>query len=114
MESFSFFPFPLCICKLDSYYFFFFFPKGELESAISDLEESNLKLATLKAERDATKGTFFPVLNLGNKPVPGDRARDKQKILQEMQSALKELLVSFSFSPCSFLHVSLNLEKYTY
>ncbi|KAG8664016.1 E3 ubiquitin-protein ligase BRE1-like 1 isoform X3 [Manihot esculenta] len=66
--------------------------KGELESAISDLEESNLKLATLKAERDATKGTFFPVLNLGNKPVPGDRARDKQKILQEMQSALKELL----------------------
>ncbi|KAJ9171209.1 hypothetical protein P3X46_014604 [Hevea brasiliensis] len=66
--------------------------KGELESAVSDLEESNLKLATLKAERDATKGTFFPVLNLGSKPVPGDRARDKQKNLQEMESALKELL----------------------
>ncbi|KAJ9128778.1 hypothetical protein P3X46_034484 [Hevea brasiliensis] len=65
--------------------------KGELESAVSELEESNLKMATLKAERDATKGTFFPVLNLGSKPVPGDRARDKQKNLQEMESALKEL-----------------------
>ncbi|KAG8653709.1 E3 ubiquitin-protein ligase BRE1-like 1 isoform X1 [Manihot esculenta] len=66
--------------------------KGELDSAVSELEESNLKLATLKAEEDATKGTFFPVLNLGSKPVPGDKARDKQKNMKEMESALKELL----------------------
>ncbi|KDP28843.1 hypothetical protein JCGZ_14614 [Jatropha curcas] len=65
--------------------------KGELEIAVSELEESNSQLATLKAERDATRGAFFPVLNLGSKPVAADRARDKQKNLQEMESALKGL-----------------------
>ncbi|XP_025015584.2 E3 ubiquitin-protein ligase BRE1-like 1 isoform X2 [Ricinus communis] len=66
--------------------------KGELESAVSELEESNCKLASLKAERDATKGAFFPVLNVGNKHASGDKARDKQRNLQEMESTLKELL----------------------
>lgn len=65
--------------------------RGELESTIAELEESNCKLATLKAKRDAAKGAFFPVL-LGNKHVASDRARDKQKDLQDMESTLKELL----------------------
>jgi E3 ubiquitin-protein ligase BRE1 len=51
-------------------------------------------LATLKAERNATKGAFFPVLNLGSKHAAGDQVRDKQKDLLEMESAVKELLVS--------------------
>ncbi|XP_011089870.1 E3 ubiquitin-protein ligase BRE1-like 1 [Sesamum indicum] len=66
--------------------------KGELESTISELEESNRKLAILKAERDVAKGAFFPVLNRGNQQVTTDKARDKQKDLQEMESSLKELL----------------------
>lgn len=64
--------------------------KGELETTLGELEENNRQLATLKAERDSTKGASFPVLNfLNNKPV--DRARDKQKDLQDMESTLKEL-----------------------
>ncbi|KAH8516624.1 hypothetical protein H0E87_004827 [Populus deltoides] len=66
--------------------------KGELEIAVAELKDSNCKLATLKAERDATKGAFFPVLNLGSKHIGGDKVRDKQKDLQEMESAVKELL----------------------
>ncbi|KAK5810706.1 E3 ubiquitin-protein ligase BRE1-like 1 isoform X1 [Gossypium arboreum] len=66
--------------------------KGELESAVAELQESNCKLATLKAERDATKGAFFPVLNLGSKHVSGDKVKDKHIDLHEMESALKELL----------------------
>lgn len=64
--------------------------KGELETTLGELEENNRQLATLKAERDSTKGATFPVLNfLNNKPF--DRARDKQKDLQDMESTLKEL-----------------------
>ncbi|MBA0617254.1 hypothetical protein Godav_026717 [Gossypium davidsonii] len=66
--------------------------KGELEIAVAELQVSNCKLATLKAERDATKGAFFPVLNLGGKPVAGDKFKDKHRDLQEMESALKKLL----------------------
>ncbi|KAF9687687.1 hypothetical protein SADUNF_Sadunf02G0119000 [Salix dunnii] len=66
--------------------------KGELEIAVAELKDSNCKLATLKAERDATKGAFFPVLNLGSKHIGGDKVRDKQKDLQEMESAVEELL----------------------
>ncbi|XWS35628.1 hypothetical protein CRYUN_Cryun20dG0013300 [Craigia yunnanensis] len=66
--------------------------KGELESAVAELLESNYKLATLKAEKDATKGAFFPVLNLSSKHVAGDKVKDKYRDLQEMESALKELL----------------------
>ncbi|KAL6005066.1 ubiquitin-like modifier hub1 [Asimina triloba] len=65
---------------------------GELESAIAELEESNCKLAALKVQRDAAKGASFPVLNIGTKHVAGDRTRDRQKDLQEMESSLKELL----------------------
>lgn len=68
----------------------------EVESTIRELEDSNSKLAALKAEKDATKGTFFPVLNLGNKHVANDRAGDKQKDMQDMESALKESMAQSS------------------
>lgn len=68
---------------------------GELESAIAELEESNHKLATLKAERDSAKGAVLPVLNVGSTHIPSDKLRDKQKDLQDMESTLKELLVLF-------------------
>lgn len=84
MDSWSVNSYNVVVCSL----------KGELESTIAELDESNCKLATLKAQRDAAKGAFFPVL-VGNKHVSSDRARDKQKDLQDMESALKELLVSF-------------------
>ncbi|GFS39294.1 histone mono-ubiquitination 1 [Actinidia rufa] len=64
----------------------------ELESTVTELEESNCKLAALKTDRDAAKGAFFPVLNFANKPVAVDRPKDKQKDLQDMESSLKELL----------------------
>ncbi|KAB2017573.1 hypothetical protein ES319_D08G172100v1 [Gossypium barbadense] len=66
--------------------------KGELENAAVELKETNCELEALKAERDATKGAFFPVLNLGSKQVVGDKAKDKHRDLQEMESALKELM----------------------
>ncbi|KAF9668749.1 hypothetical protein SADUNF_Sadunf14G0035900 [Salix dunnii] len=66
--------------------------KGELETTVAELNDSNCKLATLKAERKATKGAFFPVLNVGSKHAAGDKDRDKQKDIQEMESAVKELL----------------------
>ncbi|XP_028798888.1 E3 ubiquitin-protein ligase BRE1-like 1 isoform X2 [Neltuma alba] len=66
--------------------------KGELASTIAELEESNHKLATLKAERDAAKGAVFPILNVGTKHAANDKIRDKQKDLQEMESSLKEIL----------------------
>lgn len=66
---------------------------GELESTVAELDESNHKLATLKAESDAAKGAVFPVLNVGTKHVANDKIRDKQKDLQDMESSLKEILV---------------------
>ncbi|XVE76891.1 hypothetical protein DITRI_Ditri13aG0016800 [Diplodiscus trichospermus] len=66
--------------------------KGELESAVRELQESNCKLAILKAERDATEGAFFPLLNLSSKHVSNDKVKDKHRDLQEMESALKDLL----------------------
>ncbi|XP_038682111.1 E3 ubiquitin-protein ligase BRE1-like 1 [Tripterygium wilfordii] len=65
--------------------------KGELGSMVAKLEDSNRKLGALKAERDATKGAFFPVLNSGSKHVANDRVRDKQKDMRDMECALKEL-----------------------
>ncbi|TKY66301.1 E3 ubiquitin-protein ligase BRE 1 [Spatholobus suberectus] len=66
--------------------------KGELASTVAELEESNHKLATLKAERDAAKGAVLPVLNVGSTHIPSDKIRDKQKDLQDMEFTLKELL----------------------
>ncbi|XP_068651432.1 E3 ubiquitin-protein ligase BRE1-like 1 [Aristolochia californica] len=65
---------------------------GELESTIAELEESNHKLSTLKAQKDAPPGSYFPILNLGSKFVAADKARDKEKDLQDLESSLKELM----------------------
>lgn len=70
--------------------------KGELASTIAELEESNHKLATLRAEQDAAKAAVFPIINVGTKHAANDKIKDKQKDLQEMESSLKELLVFFS------------------
>ncbi|KAL8062404.1 hypothetical protein ABFX02_02G145000 [Erythranthe guttata] len=66
--------------------------KGDLESTVAELEESNCKLAIIKAERDVAKGSIFPVMNRGNKQASSDKTREKQKDLQVMESTLKELL----------------------
>ncbi|KAJ8541679.1 hypothetical protein K7X08_002495 [Anisodus acutangulus] len=71
--------------------------RGELEKTIAHLDESNSKLAILKAEKDAAKGVHFPVLNLGNKHSANDKARDKQRDMQDMESTLKEYLDQSSF-----------------
>ncbi|KAK2991102.1 hypothetical protein RJ640_021566 [Escallonia rubra] len=65
--------------------------RGELDGTVAELEKSNRELATVKAERDAAKSGFFPVI-LGNKHVPSDRVRDKHKDLQDLESSLKDLL----------------------
>ncbi|XP_010544588.1 PREDICTED: E3 ubiquitin-protein ligase BRE1-like 1 [Tarenaya hassleriana] len=65
--------------------------RDELEVEVAELQQCNGELAALRAERDATMGAFFPVLNLGNKFVTGDSIRDKQRELQDMESVLKEL-----------------------
>ena len=69
------------------------FFKGELESTVAELEESNCQLASLKAQRDSAKGAIFPILNLGSKQVCCDKAISKAKDRQDMESALKELMV---------------------
>ncbi|CAH9083731.1 unnamed protein product [Cuscuta epithymum] len=71
--------------------------RGELQKTIADLEENNRKLAILKAEKEATKGTFFPALNVVNKHVAGDKVKDKHKDIKDMESTLKELLDQSSF-----------------
>lgn len=78
-------------------YFRFCYYEGEFEKTIAHLDESNRKLAILKAEKDAAKGVLFPVLNLGNKHSANDKARDKQRDMQDMESTLKEYLVIYWF-----------------
>ncbi|KAI3857860.1 hypothetical protein MKX03_016940 [Papaver bracteatum] len=65
---------------------------GDLESTIRELEESNSQLATLKAQKDASRGLPIPVLNFGNKHVSVEKTRDKQKDIQDMECTLKELM----------------------
>ncbi|XP_027337937.1 E3 ubiquitin-protein ligase BRE1-like 1 isoform X2 [Abrus precatorius] len=65
--------------------------KGELASTVADLDESNHKLATLKAERDAAKGAVLPVLNVGSTHIASDKIRDKQKDLDQGSTRLMEL-----------------------
>ena len=71
------------------------FCEGELEITVAELEESNKKLAILKAQRNAAKGVGFPVLSLGNKHIGGDKIKDKAKDLQDLESTLKELTVKY-------------------
>lgn len=48
------------------------------------------------------KGPSFHVVNRGNKQINNDKVRDKENDLQDMESALKELLVvdCFCYLPC--------------
>ncbi|KAL2892515.1 E3 ubiquitin-protein ligase BRE1-like 1 [Bienertia sinuspersici] len=64
--------------------------REDLESIIGELEESNQKLTVIKAEKDETKGAFFPVLSMEYKHASNDRTTDKQKDLQDMEASLKE------------------------
>ncbi|KAL9259499.1 E3 ubiquitin-protein ligase BRE1-like 1-like protein [Drosera capensis] len=70
--------------------------RGELESVGEELHESNQKVAALKAEKEATKGGFFLDMNHGSRSVADERAVDKQKEVQDMESAVKELMDSSS------------------
>lgn len=80
-----------------------------------ELQESNCKLATLKAERDAAKGAFFPVLNLGSKHVSGDKVKDKHIDLHEMESALKELsVIPFFLLSCLVKFLKLKVDAMIY
>ncbi|KAL3516889.1 hypothetical protein ACH5RR_023791 [Cinchona calisaya] len=76
--------------------------REELESNIAELGESNCQLAVLKSEKDIGKGTYFPILNLDNKAITIDKSRYKEKDMQDMESALKELLDQ---SSCRFLEL---------
>lgn len=70
----------------------------ELASTVAELEESNYKLAVLKAQRDTTHGTPILFPTLGNKSAPGcpgDSVRDKQKELQNLEASHKEFTVHF-------------------
>uniref|UniRef100_A0A7N0UII9 E3 ubiquitin protein ligase n=1 Tax=Kalanchoe fedtschenkoi TaxID=63787 RepID=A0A7N0UII9_KALFE len=69
-----------------------------LQNTVKELEDINFKVASLQAEGDATKGAFIPLLDMISKHVYGDRARDKQKDLQDMESMLKELMVPYTIS----------------
>ncbi|KAI0499756.1 hypothetical protein KFK09_017964 [Dendrobium nobile] len=64
---------------------------GALASTAIELEDSNSKLAILKAQGDGSKGApiIFPIL--GNKLAGGDVARDTQKEIHDMESLYKEL-----------------------
>ncbi|XP_013666708.2 E3 ubiquitin-protein ligase BRE1-like 1 isoform X1 [Brassica napus] len=67
--------------------------RGELENEVVELQQCNGELSALRAERDATSGAFFAVLSPGNKLATRDKARDKQRDLQNMESILKDLTV---------------------
>lgn len=66
----------------------------ELASAASELEETNYKLAALKAQRDNTQGARIPYPTLGNKSMPEDKVRDKQREMQDLEATHKELSVT--------------------
>ncbi|KAG8083154.1 hypothetical protein GUJ93_ZPchr0014g46985 [Zizania palustris] len=66
--------------------------KEELTSTASELEETNHKLAALKARRDNKQGTPILFLTLGNKNTVEDNVRDKQRELQDLEATHKELM----------------------
>ncbi|KAJ0970641.1 hypothetical protein J5N97_018600 [Dioscorea zingiberensis] len=78
----------------------------ELSTAVAELEESNSKLAILKAQRDGVQGAPILFRNLGNKHAGGDKVGDKQKELQDMESTFNELkeLVSSRLVEIKSLH----------
>ncbi|KAJ8513461.1 hypothetical protein OPV22_003895 [Ensete ventricosum] len=79
----------------------------ESASTVAELEESNRKLTILKSQRDTTQGTCFAFPTFGNKQVGGDKEKDVQKDVQNMESSLKELtdLVSSRLEEIRRLHL---------
>uniref|UniRef100_A0A0D9W7W9 E3 ubiquitin protein ligase n=1 Tax=Leersia perrieri TaxID=77586 RepID=A0A0D9W7W9_9ORYZ len=65
--------------------------KEELASTASELEETNHKLAALKAQRDNTQGTMILYATLGNNNTAEDKVRDKQRELRDLEATHKEL-----------------------
>ncbi|XP_062231919.1 E3 ubiquitin-protein ligase BRE1-like 1 isoform X2 [Phragmites australis] len=65
--------------------------KEEWTSAVAKLEEIKHKLAALKAQGDSKQGTPILVPTLGNKNATGDKVRDKQRELQDLEATHKEL-----------------------
>uniref|UniRef100_A0A0E0H3X5 E3 ubiquitin protein ligase n=1 Tax=Oryza nivara TaxID=4536 RepID=A0A0E0H3X5_ORYNI len=56
--------------------------KEELASAASELEETNYKLAALKAQRDNTQGARIPYPTLGNKSMPEDKELISKRLVE--------------------------------
>uniref|UniRef100_A0A0E0PCC8 E3 ubiquitin protein ligase n=1 Tax=Oryza rufipogon TaxID=4529 RepID=A0A0E0PCC8_ORYRU len=56
--------------------------KEELASAASELEETNYKLAALKAQRDNTQGARIPYPTLGNKNMPEDKELISKRLVE--------------------------------
>ncbi|CAL9089263.1 unnamed protein product [Musa textilis] len=79
----------------------------ESASTVAELEESNRKLTILKSQRNTTQSTCFAFPTFGNKQVGGDKDKDVQKDMQDMESSLKELtdLVSSRLEEIRRLHV---------
>ncbi|MQL95384.1 hypothetical protein Taro_028054 [Colocasia esculenta] len=65
----------------------------ELESATTELKESNCELSLLKSQKDTGHGTPFLLPALGSSCASDDGSRDRQKEVQELESAHKEMLI---------------------
>ncbi|KAL6652277.1 hypothetical protein ACP70R_011202 [Stipagrostis hirtigluma subsp. patula] len=80
--------------------------KEEWVSTVAKLEESKHKLAALKAHGDSKQGApiLFPAL--GSKNTTRDKARDKQRELQDLEATHKELteLISKRLEEIKRLH----------
>lgn len=82
-------------------YTFFLAFKGELECVVAELEDTSTKLAPLKAEHDATKGSSFPPFNFGTKNLFCEKVSDRQRDLKDVESILRELQVTSCPNPFS-------------
>lgn len=65
-----------------------------MERTTIELKESNRDLSVLKSHRDSGHGTPFFVPTLGSNCTSGNGGRDRDKELQELESAHKQMLVS--------------------
>uniref|UniRef100_A0A1D1YAN6 E3 ubiquitin protein ligase n=1 Tax=Anthurium amnicola TaxID=1678845 RepID=A0A1D1YAN6_9ARAE len=65
---------------------------GELEDTMVELKESNRDLSALKSQRDNGHGTPFFLPTFGSNCTSGEGKRDRQKELQELDSAHREML----------------------
>ncbi|KAK8964000.1 E3 ubiquitin-protein ligase BRE1-like 1 [Platanthera guangdongensis] len=79
---------------------------GELSITLSELEESNFKLASLKAQRDGSNVAPILKSTLGNKQSAVDTDKYGQKEIQDMESSLNEfkVLITSRIAEISDLH----------